>query len=102
MSVVNQSLISYSVVTGGHVVVDAMVDLSRGMSVELPPGVEWGGKLKELGVECFEYGDDLPEEYRRLLLQLVRVQVDVETVLLFRDVLRDVIDLAPSPAHKMR
>src|SRR5207249_8268693 len=38
----------------------------------------------------------------QLLLQLVRVQVDVEGILLFKDFFRPYIDLAPTPLDKMR
>ncbi len=67
-----------------------------------PVGVRWRAKLEERGVEYYERGDELPDEYRELLLQMVRVQVDVEGVLLFKDWMRPFLDLAPTPFDRMR
>jgi 1,2-phenylacetyl-CoA epoxidase catalytic subunit len=77
------------------------------LAYELPPatrpdGVGYRRELEALGREHFDARDELPEEFRQLLLQLVRVQVDVEGVLLFKDWFRPYIDLAPTPADRMR
>lgn len=78
-----------------------------GLDYELPPlerpaAVVPGRKLEEQGVSGYDTGDDLPAEYRELLLQLVRVQVDVEGVLLFKDFYKPYLDLAPTPVDRMR
>jgi ring-1,2-phenylacetyl-CoA epoxidase subunit PaaA len=67
-----------------------------------PDGVRYKRELEELGLERYDSGAELPAEYRDLLLQLVRVQVDVEGILLFKDFFRPYIDLAPTPADRMR
>jgi ring-1,2-phenylacetyl-CoA epoxidase subunit PaaA len=67
-----------------------------------PEGVTYRRELDDLGRDHYGAGDELPDEYRELLLQLVRVQVDVEGVLLFKDFFRPYIDLAPTPADRMR
>jgi ring-1,2-phenylacetyl-CoA epoxidase subunit PaaA len=59
-------------------------------------------QLRTLGVDHYDEGDQLPEEYRTLLKELVRVQVDVEGVLLFHDWIRPWLDVAPTPRDKMR
>lgn len=67
-----------------------------------PAGVVWGSELDALGVDGYDADAEFPDEYRQLLLQLVRVQVDVEGVLLFKDWMRPLIDLAPTPLDRMR
>jgi ring-1,2-phenylacetyl-CoA epoxidase subunit PaaA len=62
----------------------------------------FGSRLRELGVEHFDDGDDLPAEYRRLVQEVVRVQVDVEGVLLFHDWIKDWLLVAPTPRDRMR
>jgi ring-1,2-phenylacetyl-CoA epoxidase subunit PaaA len=62
----------------------------------------YGTKLRELGVEGFGAEDDLPPEYAALIREVVRVQCDVESVLMFEDLLRPLLDLAPTPIDKMR
>lgn len=67
-----------------------------------PDDIVFGRKVQALGKTGFSSSDDLPAEYRELLLQMVRVQVDVEGVLLFRDWFRPLLDLAPTPLDRMR
>jgi ring-1,2-phenylacetyl-CoA epoxidase subunit PaaA len=67
-----------------------------------PDDVRYKRELEELGLERYDSDAELPAEYRDLLLQLVRVQVDVEGILLFKDFFRPYIDLAPTPADRMR
>ena len=62
----------------------------------------YGAKLRELGVEHFDEGDPLPEEYRDLVREVVRVQVDVEGVLLYHDWIKGWLDVAPEPRDRMR
>ncbi|HZQ28148.1 MAG TPA: Phenylacetic acid catabolic protein [Acidimicrobiales bacterium] len=59
-------------------------------------------KLREMGVDHFDERGELPDEYRQLLRELVRVQVDVEGVLLFHDWIRPWLDVAPTPRDRMR
>jgi len=62
----------------------------------------YGAKLRELGVEHFDDGDELPHDYRDLLQELIRVQVDVEGVLLYHDWIKGWLDVAPTPRDRMR
>jgi hypothetical protein len=62
----------------------------------------YGVRLREMGVEHFDEGDELPEEYRDLLREVVRVQVDVEGVLLYHDWIKGWLDVAPTPRDRMR
>src|SRR5438309_1053470 len=71
-------------------------------ALKRPESVRYGRLLEERDVERYDTGDELPDEYRQLLLQLVRVQVDVEGILLFKDFFRPYIDLAPTPLDRMR
>ena len=71
-------------------------------AVERPSHVVHRRLLGMHGVDGYETGDELPGEFRELLLQLVRVQVDVEGVLLFKDFYRPYLDLAPTPVDRMR
>ncbi len=52
----------------------------------------------------FDAGDRLPEEYRELLGKVLKVAADTETSLLFpeTDWLKGIIDLAPTPADRIR
>lgn len=54
--------------------------------------------------KTFEAGDRLPDEYRELLYRLLKVAADTETSLLFpeTDWLKGIIDLAPTPADRIR
>jgi 1,2-phenylacetyl-CoA epoxidase catalytic subunit len=67
-----------------------------------PPEVLHRRELLARAVDQYDAKDDLPEEYYELLLQLVRVQFDIEGVLVFRDFFKEYLDLAPSPADRMR
>jgi ring-1,2-phenylacetyl-CoA epoxidase subunit PaaA len=62
----------------------------------------WGSFLSEQGVDGYGEGDALPNQFRELLLQVVLVQADAESILLFNDYFRNLLDFAPSPRHKMR
>lgn len=62
----------------------------------------FGAKLRDLGVDHFDDGDALPDEYRKLVQEVVRVQVDVEGVLLFHDWIKDWLLVAPTPRDRMR
>lgn len=55
-------------------------------------------------VQQFDVGDPLPEEYRQLLYKVLKVGADTETSLLFpeTDWLKCIIDLAPTPADRIR
>jgi ring-1,2-phenylacetyl-CoA epoxidase subunit PaaA len=61
-----------------------------------------GAKLRELGIESFDGKAELPPEYAQLIREVVRVQCDVESVLMFEDLLRPLLELAPTPLDKMR
>ncbi len=52
----------------------------------------------------FEAGEPLPDEYRQLLYKVLKVAADTETSLLFpeTDWLKAIIDLAPTPADRIR
>lgn len=52
----------------------------------------------------FESTDPMPEEYRELLLRVLKVAADTETSLLFpeSDWLKGVIDLAPTPEDRLK
>jgi 1,2-phenylacetyl-CoA epoxidase catalytic subunit len=52
----------------------------------------------------FEAGQPLPDEYRQLLYKVLKVAADTETSLLFpeTDWLKGIIDLAPTPADRIR
>ena len=58
----------------------------------------------EHGRTQFDAGDSLPEEYRGLLHKVLKVAADTETSLLFpeTDWLKGIIDLAPTPADRIR
>ena len=58
----------------------------------------------EHGGTQFDAGDPLPEEYRALLYKVLKVAADTETSLLFpeTDWLKGIIDLAPTPADRIR
>src|SRR5438552_17980885 len=68
-----------------------------------PEGVWFGSELLALGVDGFDEGDDLPEEYRELITQVVMVQADLESELVFdSSLLRHNILAAPDPRGRMR
>ena len=48
-----------------------------------PEGVWFGSELEALGASGYDEGDDLPEEYRELITQVVMVQADLESELVF-------------------
>ncbi|MDQ1566650.1 MAG: hypothetical protein QOF96_1530, partial [Actinomycetota bacterium] len=52
-------------------------------SIVPPEGVWFGSELEALGVTGYEEGDELPEEYRELITQVVMVQADLESELVF-------------------
>lgn len=70
--------------------------------LRLRAGKLYRTKLHELGVESLDSKDELPSEYAELIREVVRVQCDVESVLMFEDLLRPLLDLAPTPLDKMR
>ena len=68
-----------------------------------PEGVWFGSELEALGVTGYDEGDDLPEEYRELITQVVMVQADLESELVFdSSLLRHNILAAPDPRGRMR
>ncbi|HKN38224.1 MAG TPA: hypothetical protein VJ456_03835, partial [Acidimicrobiia bacterium] len=72
-------------------------------AIEPPEGVWFGSELEALGVTGFDEGDELPEEYRELITQVVMVQADLESELVFdSSLLRHNILAAPDPRGRMR
>jgi len=54
--------------------------------------------------QTFEASDPMPDEYRELLLRVLKVAADTETSLLFpeSDWLKGVMDLAPTPEDRLK
>ncbi|MDQ1506269.1 MAG: hypothetical protein QOD57_3996, partial [Actinomycetota bacterium] len=52
-------------------------------SIVPPEGVWFASELEALGVTGYEEGDELPDEYRELITQVVMVQADLESELVF-------------------
>lgn len=50
---------------------------------EAPEGVYFRSEMEKLGVDQFDEGDDFPQEFRTLITQIVTVQVDLESELVF-------------------
>ncbi|MGH7966623.1 MAG: hypothetical protein ACRERD_33140, partial [Candidatus Binatia bacterium] len=52
----------------------------------------------------YEATDPMPDEYRELLLHVLRIGADIETSLLFpeTDYLKHVIDFAPTPEDRIK
>ena len=72
-------------------------------NVAPPDGVWFGSELEALGVSGYDEGDDLPDEYRELITQVVMVQADLESELVFdSSLLRHNILAAPDPRGRMR
>jgi ring-1,2-phenylacetyl-CoA epoxidase subunit PaaA len=70
---------------------------------EPPDGVWYRCELERLGLDGFDDGDELPEEYRTLVIQVVMVQADLESELVFDSgMLRNHLLAAPDPRGRMR
>jgi ring-1,2-phenylacetyl-CoA epoxidase subunit PaaA len=68
-----------------------------------PPGIWFGSELERLGGSGFDEGDPLPDEYRELITQVVMVQADLESELVFDSTyLRNLLLSATNPRSKMR
>jgi ring-1,2-phenylacetyl-CoA epoxidase subunit PaaA len=65
--------------------------------------IYFGQELEALGVEGFDEGDELPEEYRQLVTNIVLVQADIESELVFESsVMRTHIMSAPTPRARVQ
>lgn len=72
-------------------------------TIEPPEGVWFGSELERIGVDGYDEGDELPDEYRQLVIQVVMVQADLESELVFdSSLLRSHILAAPDPRGRMR
>jgi ring-1,2-phenylacetyl-CoA epoxidase subunit PaaA len=70
---------------------------------EAPEGVWHRCELERLGVDGYDEGDDLPEEFRTLIMQIVTVQVDLESELVFDSAFfRNYMLAAADPKGRMR
>jgi ring-1,2-phenylacetyl-CoA epoxidase subunit PaaA len=68
-----------------------------------PEGISFGCELERLGVKGFDEGDDMPAEFRDLIIQVVMVQADLESELVFDSTfMRKHILTAPDPRSRMR
>jgi ring-1,2-phenylacetyl-CoA epoxidase subunit PaaA len=68
-----------------------------------PPGVWYRSELLCRGVTAYDEGEDLPEEFRRLIVQVVSVQADLESELVFdSSYFRNFMLAAPTPRSRMR
>jgi 1,2-phenylacetyl-CoA epoxidase catalytic subunit len=68
-----------------------------------PDGIWFGSELERLGVDGYDEGDEMPDEYRTLIVQVVMVQADLESELCFdSQFLRGHLLAAPDPRSRMR
>ncbi|HEY1919490.1 MAG TPA: Phenylacetic acid catabolic protein [Streptosporangiaceae bacterium] len=72
-------------------------------AIEPPEDITWGCELEAHGVSGYDEGDELPQEFRDLITQLVMVQADLETELVFdTTVIRAFVLNGPDPRSRMR
>lgn len=68
-----------------------------------PEGVYFRCELDQLGVDGYDEGDELPDEFRTLITQIVTVQVDLESELVFDSAFfRNYMLAASDPKGRMR
>jgi ring-1,2-phenylacetyl-CoA epoxidase subunit PaaA len=79
------------------------------VAIDLPPipdaptGVWYRSELQSAGVNAFDEGDELPPEFRQLIVQVVSVQADLESELVFdSSYFRNFMLAAPTPRSRMR
>jgi ring-1,2-phenylacetyl-CoA epoxidase subunit PaaA len=72
-------------------------------TIEAPEGLHYRCELEARGVEEYDEGNELPEEYRQLIVQVVMVQADLESELMFdSSLMQNHIMAAPDARSRMR